>query len=40
MNTAAIEAAFQSAIAATGLAPPDTVHADGQLHRARGGDRH
>ena len=33
MNTAAIEAAFQSAIAATGLAPPDTVHADGQLHR-------
>ena len=33
MNTAAIEAAFQSAIAATGLAPPDTVHADGLLHR-------
>lgn len=33
MNTAAIEAAFQAAIAATGLAPPDTIHADGLLQR-------
>lgn len=31
--SAAIEAAFQAAIAATGLAAPDVVHADGLLHR-------
>ena len=33
MNTAAIETAFHAAIAAAGLAPPNTVHADGLLHR-------
>ena len=33
MNNAATEAAFQAAIAATGLTPPDVVHADGALHR-------
>ena len=32
-TTAAIESAFQAAIAAAGLQPPNTVHADGLLHR-------
>ena len=31
--SAAIEAAFQAAIAATGLTPPEAIHADGLLHR-------
>ena len=31
--SAAIESAFQAAIAATGLTPPEAIHADGLLHR-------
>ena len=31
MNT--VITAFEQAIAATGMTAPDTIHADGQLHR-------
>lgn len=33
MNSAAIEASLQTAMSTAGLVPPDTIHADGQLHR-------
>ena len=33
------EAQFQSAIAATGMTPPDAIHADGCIHRWNGTDK-
>ena len=39
MTTAPPEQAFQSAIAAAGLTPPDTIIADGKIHRFATNDR-